>query len=259
MAKAKGLGGFVWYELMTTDARAAEAFYRHVLGWGARDAGMVGMSYTLFSADGADVAGSMALPQEACDAGAGPGWMGYVGVEDVDATAAQAAKAGGTVHRPPMDIPGVGRFAIVADPQGATFALFKAASGSEAQPAAPGTPGHGGWHELHAGEGQSAFGFYADLFGWTKGDAMDMGPMGVYQIFDLDEQMLGGMMTKTEAEPAPFWLYYFNVEGIDAAKARVEAAGGQVTSGPMEVPGGKWIVECLDPQGAIFALVAPGR
>lgn len=105
MAKAKGLGSFVWYELMTTDAGAAEAFYRHVLGWGARDAGMVGMSYTLFSAEGADVAGSMALPQEACDAGAGPSWMGYVGVEDVDATAAQAAKAGGTVHRPPMASP----------------------------------------------------------------------------------------------------------------------------------------------------------
>jgi len=134
---------FVWYELMTTDARVAEDFYRHVVGWSARDAGMPGMSNTLFSADGADVAGSMALPQGACDAGAGPAWMGYVGVEDVDATAAHVAKAGGSVHRPPMDIPDIGRFAIVADPHGASFALFKAASGSERRPAAPDTPGHG--------------------------------------------------------------------------------------------------------------------
>lgn len=252
-------GRFVWYELMTTDSKAAEGFYRDVVGWGARDASMPNMSYTLFSVDEDAVAGSMALPQEACDAGARPGWIGYVAVDDVDARAAQVARAGGSVHRPPDDIPSVGRFAVVADPQGATLALFKAANGDGPPSAAPGTPGHAGWRELMAAEWQAAFDFYADLFGWTKAEPFDMGPMGIYQLFAQGGETIGGMMTKPEAVPAPIWRYYFNVEGIDAAKARVEAGGGQVLHGPVEVPGGSWIVQSLDPQGAMFGLLAPRR
>jgi uncharacterized protein len=65
------------------------------------------------------------------------------------------------------------------------------------------------------------------------------------------------MMIKTPETPAPFWLYYFNVSAVEAAMARVNDAGGQVIHGPMQVPGGNWIAHCLDPQGAIFALVGP--
>jgi predicted enzyme related to lactoylglutathione lyase len=252
-------GRFVWYELMTTDTQAAEAFYRDVVGWSAKDAGMPGMSYTLFSVGGSHVAGLMALPQSAREAGARPGWNGYVAVDDVDRRAAQLAEAGGTVHRAPDDIPGVGRFAMVADPQGAVLALFKPAAGDGAPAAARGTPGHAGWNELLAADGQAIFPFYADLFGWTKADAMDMGPMGIYQLFAVDGVPIGGMMTKPAEVPAPFWLYYFNVDGIDAAKARVEAGGGTIVYGPDEVPGGSWILQCLDPQGAMFALLAPRR
>ncbi|MSO99847.1 MAG: VOC family protein [Acetobacteraceae bacterium] len=117
-------GTFVWYELMTTDMAAAETFYKNVVGWDAHDSGMPGMSYTILTADGAGIGGMMTLPKEACDAGARPGWMGYIGVEDVDRYTDQVAKAGGTIHRPPMDIPEVGRFSVVADPQGAMFALL---------------------------------------------------------------------------------------------------------------------------------------
>src|SRR3954464_12155051 len=119
---------FVWHELMTTDADAAEAFYRDVVGWRTQDAGMPGMRYTILSVGEAGVGGIMTLPPDACAAGARPGWIGYVGVDDVDAYAQRVKAAGGTVHKPPADIPGVGRFAVVADPQGANFVLFKGAS-----------------------------------------------------------------------------------------------------------------------------------
>ncbi|HZD26679.1 MAG TPA: VOC family protein [Alphaproteobacteria bacterium] len=251
-------GRFVWYELMTSDPKAAEAFYRGVVGWSARDAGMPGMSYTLLSADGADIGGLMALPSEARAAGAEPGWIGYVAVDDADARAEQAAQQGGSVQRAPADIPGVGRFAVIADPQGAVLALFKGA-GEMRAPVPAGTPGHGGWHELLAADQAAVFDFYAGLFGWSKAESFDMGEMGIYQLFALDGESIGGMMSKPEAVPAPFWLYYFNVGGIDAAEARVEAGGGRIVNGPMEVPGGQWIVQCRDPQGAMFALLAPRR
>ncbi|MGQ9371345.1 VOC family protein [Azospirillum sp. ST 5-10] len=258
-------GRFVWYELMTTDATAALAFYRDVVGWDGRDAGMPGMAYTILSAGEAAIGGLMDLPEEARAAGARPGWIGYVAVDDVDAAAAAVTAGGGAVHRAPADIPGVGRFAIVADPGGAVFALFvggpcdgPAAAPPVAPPAAPmGRPGHVGWHELYAADREAAAAFYAGLFGWTKGDALDMGPLGIYQLFARDGETLGGMMTRPDSVPAPFWLYYVQVAGIDAAADRVWAGGGRILLGPQEVPGGAWIVQCLDPQGAIFALVGP--
>ena len=255
-------GAFVWYELMTSDPAAATAFYTQVVGWTAADSGMPGMQYTLVSAGPSQVAGIMALPDEARAMGAVPGWEGYIAVADVDAAAARIAAAGGKTYRPPADIPGVGRFAVMADPQGATFMLFRGATGDARPAATPGTPGHVGWQELHAGDGPSAFAFYAGQFGWEKHEAMDMGPMGVYQLFGLagsGNVSTGGMMTKTPETSRPHWLYYFNVEAIDAAVARIDSAGGKVVHGPQEVPGGSWIVNAVDPQGAMFALVAPKR
>jgi predicted enzyme related to lactoylglutathione lyase len=151
----------------------------------------------------------------------------------------------------------VGRFSVVADPHGAVFILFSSAGAADGAPAAPDAPGHVGWRELHAGDGAAAFAFYADLFGWTKDYAHDMGAMGVYQTFAIDGAQAGGIMTKMPQTPAPFWLYYFNVDAINAAKARVEAGGGRIVNGPMQVPGALWIVQCLDPQGAMFAMVGP--
>ena len=119
--------------------------------------------------------------------------------------------------------------------------------------------GHIGWHELHAGDGEKSFAFYSGLFGWTKGEAMDMGAMGKYQTFTTHGNQGGGMMTKTPQEPASFWLYYINVDAIDAAAERVKAAGGKIVNGPMPVPTGRWIVQGIDPQGAMFALLAPTK
>lgn len=249
---------FVWYELMTTDAPAAETFYGKVIGWKMVDAGMPGMRYTLLDAGKGPIGGLMALDAQACEAGAQPAWRGYVAVADVDAYAQQVRKAGGAVHYGPEDIPGVGRFAMVADPQGAVFALFTDASGSTFELPLD-VPGTVGWRELNAVDGATAFDFYGQLFGWTKAEAMDMGALGVYQMFAIGGAVQGGMMTKPSAMPMAAWLLYFNVEAIEAAMDRVREGGGQVVHGPEQVPGGSWIAQCLDPQGAAFAMVAPVR
>lgn len=253
-------GRFVWYELMTTDAAGATSFYGDVVGWTPEDTGMSGTTYTMLKAPDRPVAGLMALNDEMKAAGARPGWVGYIAVDDVDAAAEQVTAKGGTIHRAPGDIPNVGRFAVAADPYGAVFCLFRGSPDMPAPPPAPmGAPGHVGWHELMAGELEGAFAFYSGLFGWQKAEAMDMGPMGIYQLFTTGgADATGGMMTKPEQIPACFWLYYFAVEGtIEAAVERVKSGGGQVVNGPMEVPGGAWIIQALDPQGVLFAVVAP--
>ncbi|HLH87144.1 MAG TPA: VOC family protein [Xanthobacteraceae bacterium] len=252
-------GSFVWYELMTSDPKAAEAFYRDVVGWEAQAApmGVPGMEYTLLMAGPTRVAGLMAIPAEAAAMGARPGWIGYVGVESVDAAAAKVRDLGGAIYKEPTDIPGVGRFAVVADPQGATFAMFKwQAPASDMPPAAPDAVGHVGWHELFAGDLEPAFDFYATMFGWTKADAIPMGEMGVYQLFAHDGVPIGGMMTKPAQAPKPYWNYYFNVDSVAAAIERVKRHGADIIVAPMQVPGGSWIMQGRDPQQALFALVS---
>jgi uncharacterized protein len=248
-------GRFVWYELMTTDTEAAKAFYGKVIGWGAQDAQVPGVSYTLFTVEGMPVAGLMEQPEEVRKRGAPPSWLGYVGVTNVDAAAAKVARLGGTVHVPPSDIPNVGRFAIVLDPQQVAFALFQPPSDEPDRPVDPGAPGRVGWHELATNDWPKAFSFYSELFSWQKGDAVDIGAMGTYQLFTIGGQPMGGMFNKPPVVPAPFWLYYVNVGDIDAAAQRVTASGGKIINGPMQVPGGSWILQGMDPPGAMFALV----
>lgn len=251
---------FFWYDVMTTDMDAAQKFYGDVVGWGVEDASSPGNQYILFTVDGRPVAGLMPIPEDAREAGAPPCWTGYVAVDDVDETAERIVEEGGAVHRGPIEVPGIIRFAVVADPQGAVFIVAKGIS-ENPPPALPiGTPGTCGWRELYAADWQSAFAYYEKLFGWTKAEAHDMGPMGVYQLFATGGGgPVGGMMTKPPQVPVPSWLYYFNVEGIDAAANRVTRAGGRIANGPMEVPGGQWIAQCFDPLGAAFALVAMKR
>jgi predicted enzyme related to lactoylglutathione lyase len=244
-------GGFVWYELLTTDMAAATAFYTQLMGWGAYDASLSGIRYHLFLDGDAPVAGVMNLPADA-PGGATPRWIGYVGVDDVDAAAARTREFGGAVLNAPKEIPGASRFSIVADPQAATFGLFKWLNPDQQRPAEPGAPGRVGWHELVAANGETAFDFYRALLGWRKTDA-GVGPAGPYQLFAAGGQTIGGMFNKAPSVPAPFWLYYLNVGDIDTAVKRVTAGGGQLVEGPFEVLGGA-IARCADPQGAMFAL-----
>ncbi|MGH6813139.1 MAG: VOC family protein [Methylocella sp.] len=247
-------GRFVWYELMTTDMEPAKAFYANVVGWGTRDASMPASAYSLFTAGDAPITGLMKLPEDARRTGATPHWIGYVGVDDVDAAVDRIKHLGGAVHVPPRDVPNISRFSVVADRQMATFALVKGLKPGQARSAEPDTPGRVGWHELLAADWEKAFTFYGELFGWQKADA-HIGAMGTYQRFSAGGETIGGMFTKPATLPLPFWLYYFNVGDVEAAAKCVEAGGGQILYGPTAVPGGAWIVHCTDPQGAIFALV----
>jgi predicted enzyme related to lactoylglutathione lyase len=249
---------FVWHELLTSDADAAISFYEKVMGWSARDAGMDGMSYNILSHAGVDLGGLMAMPPEQCEAWGSPGWLGYIGAPEVDAMQEKVTAAGGAILRPADDIPGVGRFAVAADPHGACFILFTPTAGMSDQPTARlTTKGHVGWHSLFAGEGKEAFDFYSGLFGWTQTDAVDCGPMGIYRVFAAGGQDTGGMMTKPPTVEAPHWLFYVNVDDIDAAAERIRTAGGTVAMGPDPVPGGSFIIHGLDPQGAEFGVVGP--
>jgi uncharacterized protein len=251
---------FVWYELLTTDAKAAETFYRGVVGWGAetQPGGIPGQSYTLLKVGETAVAGLLDMPPAFFSGGAKAGWAGYIGVDDVDAFTARVQGAGGKVHRAPEDIPGIGRFSVVADPQGSPFVLFQPKPVVQRTELAAGTPGGFNWRELHAVKWETAWEFYSGLFGWTKDVAVEMGPMGTYQTFRAGgEVAIGGMMTAVDQTNRPGWLYYINVEEIEAAAARVKQFGGKVTQEPHEVPGGSWIVQGFDPQGAFFCLVGP--
>lgn len=249
-------GHFVWYELMTPDPGAAEAFYRTLFGWSAADAGMEGFRYTLISAGDRQIGGMLAtLPHLQ---GVPPHWTGYICVDDVDAYADRVAGKGGAVHRAPEDIPNVGRFAVVADPDGAVFVLFAPSRPAQPPEAAPCmTPGAFVWHELSAGPPDRALGFYAELFGWTATEAMDMGPLGTYQIFAIGGVPSGGMLRKPDAVPVPNWLFYVSVASIEPAMDRARQAGGTVLHGPTEVPGGNWIAIMQDPQGAVIGMVGP--
>jgi uncharacterized protein len=246
-------GRFLWYELTTTDARSACAFYRDLLGWGTQDASNPGQRYMLFTAGQSVVGGLMELSQEARSMGLRPGWLGYVGVDNVDAAADRIVELGGAVHVPPTNIPNISRFAVAVDPQMATFALLRWLQSEQEQPAALSTPGHVGWHELLAADREQAWTFYERLFGWRKADD-DAQTANPYLLFSTAGETIGGICTKPSTAPVPFWLYYFNVGDIDVAVTRVRAGGGRIVNGPIEVPGSRWIVQCLDPQGAIFAL-----
>jgi predicted enzyme related to lactoylglutathione lyase len=247
-------GRFVWYELMTTDMEAAKAFYAGVMGLSPRDVSAPGSAYSLFTIGDSPVAGLVNLPEDARRTGVMPHWIGYVAVDDVDAAVDRIKALGGAVYVPPMDVPDVSRFSVVADPQMATLALVKGRKSSQAQSTGPGAPGRVGWHELLAADWEKAFAFYGELFSWRKADS-HFGAMGTYQGFSAGGETIGGMFTKPAALPLPFWLYYFNIDDIQAAAKRVKAGGGQILYGPTEVPGGPWIVHCTDPQGALFALL----
>ncbi|QUD90463.1 VOC family protein [Phenylobacterium montanum] len=248
-------GSFTWYELMAPDAKAAAAFYGAVVGWTAQEMpSPEGPPYTVLQVGDRGVAGIMVTPKDA--GGPGPVWIGYVSVPDVDAYVERLKAAGGSVHRPPFDVPGVLRLAVVADPQGAVFCMHTPYSDAPAPPALPSESGYVAWRELMAADGEKAFAFYSQMFGWTKGESHDMGPMGIYQLFVDGGETVGGMMTKPANLPSPFWSFYFNVDGVRAGVDRLKAAGGVVINGPHQVPGGQWIVQAQDPQGAMFCLVS---
>ena len=254
-------GEFTWYELITTDLSAAGRFYADVVGWDVQDVSRPEFAYFLFDAAGTPACGLMQLPEPARARSVPPGFLGYIATDDVDGTTEKARLLGCKIHKEPMSVPGVGRFSIASDPQGAAFGLHQWADPTSVPGPAVMNPGRMGWHELMTTDCEAGFRFYSELFGWEKADAMDMGPMGTYQLFTGPGggNAIGGMYNKPPQAPDPFWLYYIGVPAIDPALEKVLEGGGQVINGPMEVPGGAWIVQGIDQQGAMFALVGMRR
>jgi len=259
MAMPNQHGDFVWYELLTSDPDAAADFYAAVVGWRSRPFEGSAQGYRIFSATDADVAGLMAIPAEAAASGMRPRWLGYIGVDNVDEAASSIVRAGGTQHIPPTDIPGVGRFAMLADPQGVGFYVMRGATEGTSTSFDPKTAGHCHWNELATTDAAAALAFYVDRFGWTKGDAMPMGELGDYQFITHHGERIGAVMNRMKDGPPPAWTFYFGVADIDVAHKAATGGGATIYHGPAEVPGGMFIIVGSDPQGAMFGLVGPRK
>ena len=247
-------GLFGWYELMTPDPAAAQAFYTKVIGWGVQPWEMPDMHYAMWTANGDPMGGCMELPREAREMGAPPHWLGYVYVPDAAVCVAKAVELGGQIFVPPTPIPTVGTFAVFADPQGATIAILQPEQPSDAPP--PQGDGYMGWQELATTDVAGALAFYGALFGWRETMAMDMGGGMTYHLVGKGEAAFGGFFAKPPAMPGPSaWLYYVRVPSVAGVVAEAERLGGKLLMGPHEVPGGDVIAQLLDPQGAFFAVV----
>lgn len=252
MADYEGL--FLWHELMTSDVEAAKRFYTDVVGWGTQESEGGNQHYTMWTVEQRPIGGLMMLPDQAKKQGTPPHWMGYVGTVDVAATLAKAQKLGARILVPPTDIPEAGTFGVLMDPQGADLAVFTPASSSPGAGEQP-QEGRVSWNELMTTDLDAAWNFYQALFGWEKTEAMDMGPSGIYQMYGKSGRTLGGMMNKPKEMPGPAtWLFYVNVRDLDDALSHVKSDHGKILNGPTEIPGGGHIAQCMDTQGAMFAL-----
>ena len=245
-------GRVLWHELMTSDVQAAEAFYTQVVGWTVTAFRGEPEPYDMWMRAGeVPVGGVMKIPE---GMGFPPHWGMYVGVPTVEEGVAAVERLGGSALSPLIEVPEVGRMRTMKDPQGAVFSIYEPTSPPQ-RPEAEAEVGEVAWHELYTTDAEAAMKFYGELFGWRPTETMDMGPMGKYHMFGRAFP-LGGMMNKPPEmeQVSPHWGFYFRVPDVDAGARRIKASGGQVTNGPMEVPGGGWIVNALDPQGAAFSL-----
>jgi len=249
-------GSFIWYELMTTDPEGAERFYGDVVGWTIGDPMPGDVEYRMLGAPDGFAGGMLTLTKAMCDGGARPMWLGYLGVDDVDLAIDNAVAAGAEVQMAASDIPGVGRIAMIADPQGVPIYLMRGASEGESTAYQRHGLGHVAWNELLTGDREAALIFYGEQFGYVREGGMDMGPeMGEYSFLSHGGQVVGAAMRAAPGSPAA-WQFYVRVHDVDAAAEKVRAGGGQVLSGPMDVPGGERVLSGVDPQGASFGLVS---
>lgn len=253
-------GDFVWYELLTADIAGAKTFYDAVVGWNIADKSDFPNDYRMIGrSDGKFAGGAMQISDDMKQHGARPTWLGYILVADVDASVAAIAAQGGQVHMPAFDIPGVGRVAMVTDPQGAPFYIMKPLP-PEGDPNAKSDVfsvdgvQRVGWNELSTSDPVAARRFYGDQFGWTSDDFMPMGEQGEYRFLKQGGVTIGAVAGTMDGQQ-PHWRFYFRVPSIGRAKEAIEAGGGRIAVGPMEVPTGESILIGFDPQGAEFALV----
>jgi predicted enzyme related to lactoylglutathione lyase len=256
----------IWYELMTPDPGGVASFYRSTLGWEIPSDGHDmpnGSQYReIRRADSGHAGGVLTLTPQMAGGGARPGWMAYFHVQDVDACVAKAQSLGASIHMPPMTMEGVGRMAMLADPQGAPFYVMDPVPPPD-QPDAqsdvfqPRSPGHCWWNELETTDEPAATAFYKALFGWSMENTMPMGDKGVYRLIDQGDGQMGAINPWMADYMTVGWLPYFGVADIEAARDAANANGGTVMQDVQEVPGGDFIIIAKDPAGAPVGFVGP--
>lgn len=259
-------GNFIWYELMTTDPAAAKAFYDSVIGWNIDTGNSVpdgAMDYRMIKrSDGGFAGGLLAMSQDMIEHGTKPAWIGYVHVPDVDLAVRKVVGSGGIVTVPAMEMDGVGRMAMVADPWGATIYLMTPTPPTEDPEAQSDVfsvtdPQHIRWNELWSTDAQGAVSFYGDLLGWLQEGFLPMGPVGDYMFFQHGATTLGAICGVMPDSPSSHWNYYIGVDDINRAMVAVTAGGGRLLGEAQEIPGGEFSCHARDPQGADFGLVGP--
>ena len=258
-------GDFIWYELLTADIAGAKRFYDAVVGWNIQDKSDFPNDYRMIGrSDGKFAGGAMQLTEEMKQHGGRPVWLGYILVPDVDASVASIQQQGGQIHMPAFDIPGVGRVAMVTDPQGAPFYIMKPLPREDDPNAKTDVfsvdqPQRVRWNELSTTDQDGAIDFYRRQFGWNQEGAMPMGEMGDYRFIQANGVNIGAIMRKPPQLPVSVWSYYIGVDDIDRAIQAVKDGGGQILNGPNEIPGGEFALNAMDPQGAAFGLVGPRK
>jgi uncharacterized protein len=257
-------GDFIWYELMSPDPEASKAFYDAVVGWNIGDPVAEFQGYRMIGrSDGGSAGGVLPLTAEMQLHGARPTWLGYIHVPDVDETVASVEEAGGKALMT-HDIPNVGRIAMVTDPQNALFYVMKPIPPADdpngrSDVFSPDQAQHVRWNELSTSDPDAALRFYKRHFGWSQEGDMDMGEMGKYRFIQSNGVTIGAIMRKPPQLPVSVWTYYFGVDDIDRAVQAINGGGGRVLNGPMEIPGGEFALNAIDPQGAPFGLVGPRK
>lgn len=258
-------GGFIWYELMTPDPQGSKAFYDSVVGWTISEGAPEFNGYRMIGrSDGKQAGGVLPLTEEMKEHGARPVWLGYIHVANVDAAVSAIEADGGKAMMPAFDIPNVGRIAMVTDPQGVPFYVMDPTPPADQPDAVSDVfsvdqPQHVRWNELSTSNQDAAISFYTRHFGWVQEGDMDMGEYGRYAFIQRNGVMIGAIMPKMPEMPVSLWTYYIGVDDIDRAAAAVTSGGGKILNGPMEIPGGEFSLNGLDPQGASFGLVGPRK
>jgi predicted enzyme related to lactoylglutathione lyase len=243
-------GRWVWGELFADNVEAEKTFYREVFGWQYDSYGTGKDAYTLIRANGRPIAGMVHYAKPA-GAERSARWMAFMSVPDVASTAEQAAASGGKVLVPPRDLPGRGKVAVLADPEGALFGVIRTANGDP--PDAIPSDNAWLWLELWAKDANRMADFYR--------------PIGAYEVKwqegpgDRTEVHLlaagyprAGVLEIERKDVSSTWLPYVRVKDLQQTVASIERAGGRIVVPPRpEVRGGK-IAVFLDPLGAAVAV-----
>lgn len=260
-------GSFIWYELAVPDPALVRGFYQQVAGWtiDPDGEGHGGMEYRMIRrTDGGFAGGVLTVTTPMAEAGMRPMWTGYIHHPDVDAAVRDIVDAGGRCFMGPLDMAGVGRMAMLADPQGAAIYLL-APMPPPGDPHAKSDvfgymmPGHITWNELMTSDPAAAISLYSRLFGWTQDGGMPMGELGEYQFIHRAGEPIGAVMPLVPQVERPCWNFYIGVDDIDRAVEAVVAQGGSLMGEIQEIPGGSYAVNAVDPAGASIGLVGPRK